>query len=281
MQQKLKVTHYDMNPGNCNLRIALVADLHDADGTQLLRLLEQEKPDLILAAGDIIERHDRNYAGWNEEKEKEMRSNMGKRTPVDSFMWTIECLFAPDKRQTTNIPTNNGMEFLQRARDIAPVYYSVGNHEWYLTQKDYQILSESGVVVLNNADCEAQISGRNMKIGGFPIRYDMDWLREFSKKDGCKFLICHNPEFYKNLIRSTDLDTFDLIVCGHYHGGHWRIFNRGVYVPRVGLMVKETVGKFDRMVITAGVASPTRLPRFRNPCELVILSPGADTASGR
>lgn len=100
----------------------------------------------------------------------------------------------------------------------------------------------------------------------------MQWLKEFSEKSGFKILLCHQPDYYRKAIQGTQIDTFDLIVGGHFHGGQWRIFNRAVYVPRRGILLKDAVGQFDRLVISAGAANTTRFPRYGNPCELVMIS---------
>ena len=81
----------------------------------------------------------------------------------------------------------------------------------------------------------------------------------------------YHPEYYRKAVMNTDLDTFDLIVSGHYHGGQWRVWNRSVYVPRTGLFMKDSRGQFDRLIISAGTANTTRFPRYGNPCELVMI----------
>ena len=133
------------------------------------------------------------------------------------------------------------------------------------------MFEEFGITLLNNADCEVQINGVDVRIGGLSTRYDLEWLKEFSRKDGYKILMCHHPEYYRKAIDGTDFDTFDLIVVGHYDGGQWRAFNRSVYVPRTGLFMKNARGQFDRLIISAGTANTTRFPRYGNPCELVMI----------
>ena len=133
------------------------------------------------------------------------------------------------------------------------------------------MFEEFGITLLDNEDCETKINGVEVRIGGLSTRYDLDWLRRFSRKDGYKILMCHHPEYYRKTVENTDLDTFDLVVSGHYHGGQWRMWNRAVYVPRTGLFMKDAVGQFDRLIISAGVANTTRFPRHGNPCELVMM----------
>ena len=67
------------------------------------------------------------------------------------------------------------------------------------------------------------------------------------------------------------IDSFDLVFGGHYRGGQRQIGNFGVYVPRIGLMQKDVAGQFGRSIISAGAVNTSRLPRFGNLCEFVII----------
>ena len=42
------------------------------------------------------------------------------------------------------------------------------------------------------------------------------------------------------------LDTFDLVLSGHYYGGQWIIVHVGVYVPRTCLMVPNVREQFRK-----------------------------------
>ena len=167
--------------------------------------------------------------------------------------------------------THYGIDFLRKAAGIAPVFYSLGNHELYFTDEDKALFSEHGITVLDNADVIADIKGKKIMIGGLSTRPDMDWLREFSEKLGYKVLLCHDPEYYRNRILDTDMDTFDLVLGGHYHGGQWRILGRAVYATGLGFMKPDMVGKFGKLIISAGVGNTSSLPRLRNPRELIII----------
>ena len=162
------------------------------------------------------------------------------------------------------------MAFLRDISDLAPVFMSVGNHEWYFTAEDEKFFADHGITVLDNADVQVTIKGKKLRIGGLSTRYDLKWLKEYSQKDGVKILLCHHPEHYRYKIKGK-LGTFDLVLSGHYHGGQWRIGNIGVYVPRIGLMVPNVRGKFGKQIISAGVSNTTRFPRWGNPRELVMI----------
>ena len=91
---KIETLEYNLNVDvfGKKLKFALVCDLHsrvNTDADEVIDVLKNEKPDYILMPGDIFERLD------GSEKEH--------------------------KRA--------GFSLLERAVEIAPVFYSVGNHE--------------------------------------------------------------------------------------------------------------------------------------------------------
>ena len=270
MNEPFVVTSYE-NPGkHLGLKLALVTDLHNCEYGTLLKLLQKEHPDFVLCAGDILERHDESASEWTGAKMDAVINSIGKQSTGEKIMWLLDRITERTGR-ATHEATDTAIEFLKKIPDIAPTFYSVGNHEWYFTDADYRVFEKVGVTLLDNADCEAQINGVKLRIGGLSTRYDLAWLRSFSKKDGYKILMCHHPEYYRKAVMNTSLDTFDLVASGHYHGGQWRVFNRSVYVPRTGLFMKNAVGQFGKHIISAGVANTTRFPRYGNPCELVMI----------
>ena len=270
MGREMVVTRYK-NPGkHLGLRLALVTDLHNCEHTTLIKLLREEHPDAILCAGDILERHEYGMSEWSAKKMDAVINSIGKQNCMEKIMWLLDRITEGTGRATEE-EKDTAIYFLQLLPSIAPTFYSVGNHEWYFTDVDYQMFEEFGITLLDNADCEVRINGVEVRIGGLSTRYDLEWLKTFSEKHGYKILMCHHPEYYRKAIEGTALDTFDLIVAGHYHGGQWRVFNRSVYVPRTGLFMKNARGQFDRLIISAGTANTTRFPRYGNPCELVMI----------
>jgi predicted MPP superfamily phosphohydrolase len=62
-------------------------------------------------------------------------------------------------------------------------------------------------------------------------------------------------------------------VSGHAHGGQFRLLGRGVYAPGQGLLPRYTRGVEDgRMIISAGAGNPARMPRWGNPCEVLMIT---------
>ena len=231
------------------MRLAVVADLHGADPRRVVSELRKAEPDYILLAGDILEALDGSKDAKNE----------------------------------------RAFSILKECADIAPTFYSTGNHEdgginsgtrrWNkalererkYTDGNIKKIEESGVCFLVNSF--KNIDG--ILFGGLASGIickdavpDLEFLKDFSQKDGPKILICHHPEYYGQYIKELDVD---LIVSGHAHGGQWRIFGRGIYSPGQGLFPKYTSGVYDgRLVVTTGLKKGA-LPRFFNPREILMI----------
>lgn len=270
MSKDFVITRYANLGDRLGLLVALVTDLHNCEHQELLFSLEYEKPDIILCAGDILERHMENASKWTESEINTIIASIGKQNTSERIMWLLDRL-TEQAGKATYKDEDTAIEFLKQLPSIAQTFYSVGNHEWYFLPSDYQMFTEKDITLLDNADCVAEVSEQQVRIGGLSTRYDLEWLRRYSQKDGYKILMCHHPEYYRKTIQNTDYDTFNLIVSGHYHGGQWRIKDKSVYVPRTGLFMKDAVGQYGKHIISAGVANTTRFPRYGNPCELVMI----------
>lgn len=164
--------------------------------------------------------------------------------------------------------SERGAAFLREAAGRLPTFFSVGNHE--TRQKNYRqmmrTLETTGAQVLVNR----YVRFGECWIGGWyppEIVREPDMLDGFEAQEGVKVLLCHKPEHYIQYMSGRALD---LVVAGHAHGGQIRIAGRGLYSPGQGILPRYTRGVVDgRMVISAGVGNPVRLPRWGNPCEVL------------
>lgn len=306
---KMITTRYKISaPVKNSLRIALAADLHDRPGGEVLKRLKQEQPDLILAAGDILERC---TEGESQYTKAEMDAWQGLRKKNKIASGAMKTVMKIGYSMHEKHEFSEGIEFLKEASEIAPVFYSPGNHEWYFTKEDQKVFSEKRIFLLENEDIcwnlvekclvSEQERGHNSKtgnvmkngcntgienvpekiirIGGLATRYDLDWLHAYASKPGYKILICHHPEYYRRYIKDTEWDTFDLIVSGHVHGGQWRLGQHGVLAPGQGLFPKYCYGCYDKkLIVSAGLSNTACIPRFGNPTELVMIHAVADYA---
>ncbi|MDO4977478.1 MAG: metallophosphoesterase [Eubacteriales bacterium] len=267
MRRKLITSKYYLN-SSPKLKLALVTDLHEQNPDQILKKLSLSKPDLILVAGDTMERHEPGHGCTMEE--------------IDSYQtlspnWTRFCnllkgfhIFLRSLRLPVKEDARYAHKFLAGASKIAPVYLSKGNHEWYFLPEDYAFMKKHHITILDNADCEVTIKNHFLRIGGLSTKHDISWLKEYGKKDGMKILLCHHPEYYPRFILN-DGDPFDLVLSGHVHGGQWRIFGHGILAPGQGFLPIYHHGRYGKMIVSAGSANPSILPRFGNPTELVFI----------
>ena len=169
----------------------------------------------------------------------------------------------------------NAVRFLETVPEIAPVFYSIGNHERkYRHRETYmQQVAASKVTLLDNES----VLFHGVRIGGLSSSAnrvpDLRFLDRYEQEDGYRLLLCHHPEMYRDYVSGRNID---LTLCGHAHGGQIQLFGRGLYAPGQGLFPKLTDGLHDggRMLISRGMTNGAkpRVPRINNPCELIILN---------
>ncbi len=205
----------------------------------------------------------------------------------------------PEEDRSPLTTQTNVLPFLSGCAAIAPTYLSLGNHEWMVDQADLETIRTTGVVILDNSCIELDglvigglTSGYVMEYRRFratqdgSLRYpkndnlagirwaaarhepDVDWLNGYSSVPGYHILLCHHPEYWP-LISGKKIE---IVLSGHAHGGHWRIFGRGLISPGQGLLPKFTKGIYDEhLVVSSGLGNTTKLPRLFNPVEVVYV----------
>ena len=251
MRSPIKVTSYNVPCSKLQkpLRIALASDLHDNPFERVIDALKQQTPDIILIPGDLTD---------------DEHINDGAADPL---------------------------AFLKQCANIAPTYYSPGNHEVKcyhrgnhfahptpvpIPQSFLQDVAQTGAIFLENNYIQkdgiticALGSGLNGKIN----QPNPEAIKNFESLsgDGLKLLLCHHPEYIPEVSKLG----MDLVVCGHAHGGQWRIFGRGVYAPGQGIFPKYTSGIHKgNCVISRGLGDHTSIPRIFNDNELVMITLG-------
>jgi len=167
--------------------------------------------------------------------------------------------------------TARGIRFLRDAAKRLPTFYSLGNHEakQHNFRKVRKAIGGSGAEMLINR----YVRFGELWIGGWydpKIVREPEMLDDFEQLDGVKVLLCHKPEKYMKLMRRRKLD---LVVAGHAHGGQIRLGPIGVYSPGQGLFPRYTKGLIDgRMIVSAGAGNPAGMPRWGNPCEVLMIT---------
>ncbi len=237
------------------LRAVVLADLHDTvygdHNDQLLKAVKEQKPDLILVAGDMV----------TADRKPDFAS-------AASLIKALACDF----------PVYYGMgnheSKIARHREDYD-----GRYEAYR-----QELTRAGVVFLQNES--TVLSQYNMNIHGLELEESyyrkmsrrklpagyMDAKTGRTKDERFHLLIAHNPEFFPQY---ADWGA-DLTVSGHVHGGIVRLpVLGGVISTTFRLFPKYDGGLFSEkqsfMIISRGLGSHTIPFRMFNPGECVVI----------
>ena len=171
--------------------------------------------------------------------------------------------------------------FLQAAPEIAPTFYSVGNHERkhpHLAEY-WPHVERSRVTVLD--DSFTEFGG--IVLGGLSSRADAGreapFLQKMAQRPEFRLLMCHHPEYYRRYVAHLPID---LTLAGHAHGGQVRIGKQGIYSPGQWLFPRLTSGLYEdgRLLVSRGMTNATWAPRINCKCELIILHLEAENGQG-
>lgn len=183
-----------------------------------------------------------------------------------------------------NTKIDIALSFSEQAVKIAPCYYITGNHEAYVDEYEEfkDSLIELGVVVLDDAKTEIELSGEKITLVGVGDP-SFSWtdnetlvndkLNELiSEQDGYTILLSHRPELFKTYVKHN----VDLVFSGHAHGGQFRIpFVGGVIAPNQGLFPQYDAGIYTEgkttMVVSRGIGNSIIPFRVNNRPEVVLV----------
>ena len=129
--------------GDVFLTIAHISDLHNKDGRQAIESMRSRKPDIIAITGDIVLR---------------------RRPKGDMLIVQSE---------------KNVLPFLFECAQIAPTYMSLGNHEVMLDRDDLEMISQTGVELLDNRFVKTD----RYVIGGLTSAYVSRYRRELEEME--------------------------------------------------------------------------------------------------
>lgn len=181
---------------------------------------------------------------------------------------------------------------------IAPVYFSLGNHERDLINAGHADITEqleaAGAVVLDCSYTDIDINGVPLRIGGildevchfyyteqsFSESPHFDFLEDYNNTERYKIMLCHRPDSYYNYERLCGWDC-DLLLCGHTHGGVIRVpFWRAVWTPDMGWFPELSYGFYKKnqvnIVVSSGLAGYKNIPRLNNLPEICIIDIAED-----
>lgn len=188
----------------------------------------------------------------------------------------------------------NALNVISPLPEIAPTYYSMGNHDKGYSDFDTYItqLENAGVVVLDDEldtitvnDNQITLLGlSSYSFGEVENPFYTALAKELCENDNLRIMLCHYPEyspwfFGRDLYYEYD---FDLMLSGHTHGGLIRIpFIGGLYAPEQGFFAEYTKGLYyvDRenknpyhMLVTGGLGQDKRFIRVNNFPEVAFIT---------
>ena len=248
---KLKTVNYTIESDKIDspVRIALITDLHSCkygeNETELIEAIDSQHPDIIMLGGDIFD---------------------------------------------DQLSNDNTEIFLQGINGRYPIYYVTGNHEFWGGVDRYNdemdVIDELDITRLQGQIDTIEVNGNTITVAGVDdydshlVDSDLILENQFVdcylslSADSYNIILSHRPEYFDTY----EAQDYDLALCGHAHGGQWRIpgILNGIYAPNQGLFPEYAGGLYEEdgttMIVSRGLArESTRIPRLYNPPELVII----------
>ena len=166
---------------------------------------------------------------------------------------------------------------IKELNKVAPIYFSLGNHELQNKYKDEIIreVENAGAIVLEETYKDINVNGNNLRIGGVYdyVISNMDkskstykFSQELDDSNDFKLLLSHIPDSYV-LWTGFEMIKPDLVLSGHYHGG--------LFAPEQGYFPKYDAGKYDidgnDVIISRGLGTSSKVPRINNIPEVSLI----------
>ncbi len=235
-------------------RIAQVSDLHNAEfgknNAELLKLLSESRPDIIVITGDLI---DANH------------TDVG-----------IALCFAQESVRIA--PTY----YVTGNHEAASPQYDTLKAG--LEEAGVIVLEDEAVSLERNGET---ITLLGLGDPDFTVKGDMfgetsamvsTKLKNLDDGEGgYTILLSHRPELFETYVNCS----IDLVFAGHAHGGQFRLpFIGGVIAPNQGLFPKYDAGLYTdggtNMVVSRGIGNSIIPLRFNNQPEIVLVELNAE-----
>ena len=235
-------------------QIAQVSDLHNAEfgenNAELLKLLSESRPDIIVITGDLID--------------------------VNHTDVGIALCFAQEsvKIAPTYYVTGNHEVASQQYDTLKAGLEEAG----IIVLEDEAISLEQGgetISLIGLADPDFTVKGE--MFGEAPVMVSAK-LKNLNDGEGkYTIMLSHRPELFETYVNCG----IDLVFAGHAHGGQFRLpFIGGVIAPNQGLFPKYDAGLYTdggtNMVVSRGIGNSIIPLRFNNRPEIVLVELNAE-----
>ena len=230
-------------------RIAQVSDLHNKDFGkgygQLLTLLSEINPDIIVVTGDLID---------------------SRQTDLDV---ALEFAWQAGKIARVYYVSGNHEARVPEYEDLKTGLVKAG--VVILENQKVEITREGESITLMGIDDpsfqEDYLFGDSESVA----RQAIENLQ--NESDGYTVLLSHRPELFDLYVETG----MDLVFSGHAHGGQFRLpFVGGLVAPNQGFFPKYDAGQFTgentTMIVSRGVGNSIIPIRFNNRPEIVLVT---------
>ena len=218
-----------------------------------------------------------------------------------SILYKVKCIepdlivFTGDMLDKYRPNVKIALDFMQKLSNIAPTYYTFGNHDYKAKDRlhlfnslydfNENIASNNAFVFkhkrqrMNIIALEDPVKAQKYnKVYGLPKQSNKEIVNEALEElkynhRNFTILISHRPDFYKEY----DRKNIDLVFTGHAHGGQFNIPPFGpLYAPGQGILPKYAGGMYDlkhtKMIVNRGIGNSTFPFRLNNRPEIVVVT---------
>ena len=248
----LTVNEYALESDKINspISIVVVSDLHDHDfGSALVEKIKIEQPDLIIMAGDMINRAT--------EKSEQILNIIHELRDVAPIYYGLG---------------NHERVYVKSHESF---YADLEQAGCMVLDKKFVDISVKGNDLRIGGLYEYPF-GLNENTAETAPREIAEFMRDYINIKSFKVMISHLPDSFV-LGDSSKVFDIDLVVSGHIHGGQIVIpFKGGIFGGDQGYFPEYVHGLYKKdkinLLVTSGLgSSPKKLPRFNNPPEIIKL----------
>ncbi|MCY4437608.1 MAG: metallophosphoesterase [Chloroflexi bacterium] len=219
--RRIRLPIPSLNSPDATVRILHITDLHmRAEDKRRVRMLQQLaylEPDLLLLTGDLI------HGGRN--PDAEIETVLEALAPIHARHGVFAVLGNHDHVHRHRIKSWFGQP-----------------HRFHDTTKLVHTLESQQVHVLTNAHANVTVNGQPLTLVG--VDDPFTWLDDIRRAtngapdDTTRLLLAHTPD----VVRTLHTERFDLILCGHTHGGQVRLAENIVWHTNTRVPLPRNAG---------------------------------------
>lgn len=246
------VTHYTVASSRLpasfdHYKIVVVSDLHNAEfgkeNDSIIKLVEEENPDMIAFTGDLID-----SSRTNMETAGKLAQNLAEIAP---------CYYV-----TGNHEAWIGEQYQTLEKKLLDAGVVTLHDNFVQVTKNQEMIQLAGLDDPDFTDRDSSIQQSMLETK----------LNNMNLTDDYCILLSHRPETFNAYVSSH----IDLVLSGHAHGGQFRLpLIGGIVAPNQGFFPTYDAGMYSEnqttMIVSRGIGNSIIPIRFNNQPELVCV----------